>query len=113
MELARHRANQLLQPRLHRHVDVFVFAAELEAPSVDLIADSIQALDDGLGLFVRENAHGAEHVGMGLACADVFGVEAPVDMEGGVDLLHDLGGLRLKAPAPHFVCGHLVSFVVA
>ncbi len=103
VELARNRADQLLEPRFHRHVDVFIFAAELEEPAFDLGAHGVEARDDGFGLRVREDAHGAEHVGMSLACADVFGVEAPVEGYGGVDFLHDLGGLRLEAPAPHFV----------
>ena len=104
VQLARDRPDQVLEPRLHRHVDVFVFAAELEAAPLDLGAHGIEARHDGLGLLVAENAAGAEHVGMSLACANILGVEAPVEGDGGVDFLHDLGGLGLEAPAPHFVC---------
>ena len=103
VQLARNRPDQLLEPRLHRHMDVFIFAAELEAALLDLGTDGIEPRDDGLGLLVRENAAGAEHVGMGLACADILGVEAPVEGYGGVDFLHDLGGLRFEAAAPHLV----------
>ena len=106
VQLARDRADQLLQPRFHRHMDVFIFAAELEAALLDLGAHGIEPRDDGFRLLIGEDAHGAEHVGVSLACTNVFGVETPVEGNGGVDFLHDLGGLRLEAAAPHLI-GHL------
>ena len=42
VQLARNRPDQLLEPRLHRHVDVLIFAAELEAALRDLGADGIE-----------------------------------------------------------------------
>ncbi len=105
MKLARDRADQLLQPRFHRHVDVFILAPELEASTFDLFAHGVETGDDLPGLGFGQNTAGAQHLGVGLACADVLGIETLVERNGGVDLLHDLGGLRLKAPAPHFI-GH-------
>ena len=103
MKLASNRADQVLEPGFHRHVDVFVFAAEFETAVLDLGAHRVEARDDGSGFLVRKDAHGAEHPGVSLARANVLGVEAPVEGNGGVDLLHDRGRLRVETPAPHFV----------
>src|ERR1700733_9706676 len=46
---------------------------------------------------------------MGLAGGDVLPVEVTVEIDRGVDLGHDGIGLRLKAPAPHFVTAHDAS----
>src|SRR6516225_9017056 len=40
---------------------------------------------------------------MGLACGDVLPVEVAVEIDRGVDLLHDRVGTRAEASAPHFV----------
>src|SRR6185295_8118553 len=40
---------------------------------------------------------------MGLACRDVLAVKAAIEVDRGVDLLHDGAGTRRKAPAPHLV----------
>ena len=46
MKLPGDGANQLLQARFHRHVDVFVLSPELEAAKLDLLADGIEPHDD-------------------------------------------------------------------
>src|SRR3954470_4825774 len=40
---------------------------------------------------------------MGLARRDVLAVKAAIEVDRGVDLLHDGAGTRREAPAPHFV----------
>src|ERR1039458_3398151 len=40
---------------------------------------------------------------MGLGRGDVLAVESLIEIDGGVDLLHDGAGVRRKPPAPHFV----------
>src|ERR1700754_3796270 len=40
---------------------------------------------------------------MGLACRDVLAVKAAIEVDRGVDLLHDGAGTRRKTPAPHLV----------
>src|SRR6476659_2007398 len=40
---------------------------------------------------------------MGLGRGDVLAVEMPVDIDGGVDLLHDGAGARREPSAPHLV----------
>src|SRR5580704_5833473 len=40
---------------------------------------------------------------MGLGRGDVLAVKMPVEIDGGVDLLHDGAGAGRKPPAPHFV----------
>src|SRR5262249_17643105 len=44
---------------------------------------------------------------MGLARRNVLPVEVPVEIDGGVDLLHDGVGVFAEAPAPHLVAHDL------
>src|SRR4249920_1735378 len=44
---------------------------------------------------------------MGLARRDVLPVEVPVEIDGGVDLLHDGVGVFAEAPTPHLVAHDL------
>src|SRR5271165_7194472 len=46
---------------------------------------------------------------MGLGRGDVLAVEMPVEIDGGVDLLHDGAGTGSKPTAPHFVA-HRLAF---
>src|SRR5450759_977452 len=58
----------------------------------------------------RNDALLGQHVGMGLGRGNVLAVEMPVEIDGGVDLLHDGAGARREPPAPHFVA-HAVALI--
>ncbi len=60
-------------------------------------------MSDLRGIVRRDNALLRQHGRMGLGRGDVLAVEVPVDIDGGVDFLHDGIGTRRKAPAPHLV----------
>src|SRR3569833_82984 len=49
---------------------------------------------------------------MGLGRHDVLAVKMPVEIDGGVDLLHDGIGARGEPPAPHLVAHGLTSEVL-
>jgi hypothetical protein len=67
--------------------------------------DRVQAARDGLGVLRRDDALLGEHGGMGLGAGDVLAPQFLVEVDGGVDLLHDGGGAAAVARAPHPV-GH-------
>ena len=54
-------------------------------------------------IFGRNNALLGQHFGMRLGRRDVLAVKMPVEVDGGVDLLHDVTRARREPPAPHFV----------
>ena len=93
--------DQLLQPRFHVHVDVLERGLELELALVDLLADARQAVGDGVAVRLRQNALLHQHGGMGERTFDIFLVEALVDVDRGVYLLHDRSRAGGKAAAPH------------
>ncbi len=107
MKLACNRANKLVQTRFHGHVDVFILAPKLETAKLDLLANGVEAGYDLFGFLGGDDSAGAQHSRMRLARTNVFGIEAFVERNGGVDLLHDFSGFRIEAPAPHFI-GHRV-----
>jgi hypothetical protein len=55
----------------------------------------------------RNDALLAQHVGMGFGRGDVLAVQVPIEVDGGVDFLHDGVGTGGKPPAPHFVAHRL------
>src|SRR5947209_13493345 len=54
-------------------------------------------------MVTRDDALLCKHGSVGLACRDVLAVKAAIEVDRGVDLLHDRAGTRREAPAPHFV----------
>jgi hypothetical protein len=62
-------------------------------------------VSDLLRILGRDDAAFGEHRRMRLAGGDVLPVKLAVDVDRGVDLLHQRIGLLAEAPAPHFV-GH-------
>ena len=57
----------------------------------------------------RNDALLGQHVGMGLGRRDVLAVKSLVEVDGGVDLLHDGAGAGGKPPAPHLVAHDLTE----
>src|SRR5262249_13307759 len=55
------------------------------------------------GIFRRDDPLPGEHLGVCLGRGDVLAVEAPVDLDRGIDLRHDRVRLRREAAAPHLV----------
>jgi hypothetical protein len=60
-------------------------------------------VSDPGGIVARDDTLAGEHRRMGLACRDVLAVKAAIEVDRGVDLLHDCAGTRGEAPAPHLV----------
>ena len=68
-------------------------------------------MSDLAGIVGRDDALFGEHRGVGLARGDVLAEEVPVEIDGGVDLLHDGVGARAEAPAPHLVAHDTSTWV--
>src|ERR1044072_1460315 len=51
----------------------------------------------------RDDALAGEHRCVRLACRDVLAIKAAIEVDRGVDLLHNGAGARGKPPAPHLV----------
>ncbi len=96
-------ADQFAEPALDIHVDVFERAAEGELAALDLRQDRVETLCDLFGVVRRNDALLGQHVGMGLGRHDVLAVKSLVEIDRGVDLLHDGAGAGGKPPAPHLV----------
>ena len=103
-------ADQFGQPRLDIHVDVFELALEDESAIGDFLLEwppglrriaSASLLGDNA--FAASMRHGRREPAR--SCAG----EALVEIDRGVDLLHDAGGAALEPSAPHFVGGHAMS----
>jgi hypothetical protein len=96
-------AGDLLEPRLDIGMDILERRLERERPGLDLLQDAVEAGLDGRAVGLTDDALAHEHGRMRLRRRDVLGVEAAVEADGGVDLLHGGGRACGKSPAPHAV----------
>jgi hypothetical protein len=85
------------------HVDILALGREFEAAVLDLALHRVEPIEDGAAIRLGQNPLRHQHVTMGPAAGDVLPVEPPVEIDGGVDAGHDLGGGAGKASAPHRV----------
>ena len=97
------RPDQLGEPRLDVHMDVFQRPLELEPAALHLRQDRVQAGNDRLGVGRRNNALMSQHLGVGPACRDVLAKQLAVDVDRGIYVRHDGVGLRAEPAAPHLV----------
>ncbi len=101
MQPPRRRADQLGKAALDIHVNVLERALEDKRSRLDFALDLVQSGGDGVGVGLGDDALGGEHRDMGQRAGDVLGGELAVEVDGGVDLLHDLGRAAGESPAPH------------
>src|SRR4051794_28135769 len=98
-------ADNLAEARLDIHMDVLESARERECPGGDLALYLLEAPPNLRRVRMRDDPLFRQHLRMRLGAADVLRVEAPVEVDRGVDLLHHGIGARRKPAAPHPV-GH-------
>src|SRR5205085_192774 len=103
VELAADVAEALDEGALDVGVNVFQLYREGELAAVDLALDVVQGGHDLSGLVGAEQADLGEHAGVGLAGADVVGVQAAVEADRLGEGLDAVVGLAAEAAAPGFL----------
>ena len=71
-----------------------------------------ETLGDGLGVGGLDDALAREHGDMGQRAGDVLGGELAVEVDRGVDLLHDFGRAGGEPAAPHRVAHEISPWMV-
>jgi hypothetical protein len=104
-------AHQFLEAGLHIHVDVLELGLEGEAAVGDLALDRAEPVEDRVAIGLRDDPARRQHLGMRLRAADILRRETPVDVDRGVDFLHDGRGACGEAPAPHLVRTHPLPYI--
>ena len=107
MQPSRGGTDQLGQPALDIHMDVFQRALELEIALADFGQDRVEPLGDVLRIGRGDDAALGQHRGMGLGGGDVLGIHMAIDVDGDVDFLHDRIGALREPAAPHLVAHDL------
>ena len=72
-----------------------------ERTGLDLTENRLETVADRAHILLRQDAGFREHGRMREGAPDVLGREPLVEVDGGVDLLHDLGGPGFETAAPH------------
>ena len=96
-------ADQLGQARLDVHMHVFQLHRPGEVAAGDLAADLGQPPFDGQPLVLVEHADALQHSRMGQGAFDIDIGQAPVEVHGGGEGLHEGIGGFLESTAPHAV----------
>ena len=103
VQASRRGADEIGEPALDVHVNVLESAREREFARLDFALDLVQSSGDGVGVGALDDALFGEHGDVGLRPRDVLRREFAVEIDGGVDFLHDFGGAGYEASAPHLV----------
>ena len=80
------------KPALDIEVDVLERAREIEGAGLHLGLDLVEPARDLLGFLLVKDAGRAKHGDMGLGGLNIVTPQPLVEVDGGVYLLHDLGG---------------------
>ncbi|RMM68329.1 hypothetical protein ALQ75_05465 [Pseudomonas savastanoi pv. glycinea] len=75
--------NAIGQACFNVHVHIFQIDAPLEIAGLDLGLDGVQAVNDGVTLGVRQNAHLGQHRGVGDGAHDVVAIQTLIEGDGG------------------------------
>ena len=102
-------ADDLGEPGLDVHMDVFERARERERARLDFALDLGETLGDGVCVGGVDEALAPKHGEMRLGPRDVLGGELAVEVDRGVDRLHDLGRAGGEPAAPHRVAHRVVA----
>ena len=99
------------QERLDIHVNVFVIGRELHLPGFDIRQQVLQALGDGRGIRLGDDAGIPQHFRMGQRPLDVLAVHPLVKADGGIEIIDKGVGLLLEPSGPELHICHLVRIV--
>ena len=100
------RPDKLGQPRFDIEMDVLQRPLEDECALGDFARDRVQSFQDCLGVFFRDNALCGQHARMRTRAGQVLFRQSFVEIDGGGNLLHDLGRAAGETAAPHRVLDH-------
>ncbi len=78
VQAARRFADQLIQARLHIHVDVLELVAEGEGPARDLGFDGVQSAQNGVGVGLLQDALFGQHPAVGARTGQILTPQALV-----------------------------------
>src|SRR6185312_1739488 len=84
--------------------DVLMLDAEGELAALDLALDALEALRDRRAVGPRDDATFCQHSRVRDRAGDVLGIKPLVDLERGVDRLHDVARRCGETSAPSQVC---------
>ena len=93
-------ADEVGQPALHRHVDVFVHRKHRKGAGLELLLHRRQPLQDGGKVVGRQQPAGLQHPGVGPRPGEVFAPEHDVEGDRLVDVVERRGGARTKPACP-------------
>jgi hypothetical protein len=92
----------LVQPPLHRGVDVFVALDEGEGAILHLLAHRGEPAQQRPRILLGDGAGHAQHPGMGHAAGDVLAIQATIDGQRAGELLHRARRSAPEPPSPEF-----------
>ena len=100
MQLSSRLADRFGEPGLDVHMNVFEAGAELELPRLDPGFDVVEPGQDGVALVMAKKPHRRQHARMRPRPREIVSIEALVETDGRINLLHQRSGAVSEMPAP-------------
>ena len=102
MKLLAHIPQPLGQHLLNEHVDILAAEVECQLAGIQIVQNSLKAVDELLGLPLGDDALGAQHGGMSHGAGDILSVHPAVKVDGGIEVVRNTVGFAGGPSGPHF-----------
>src|SRR5215475_1326256 len=102
VELAANGANRLDQAPLDVHVDVLPAHIKRERAALDFRLDRLQAVYNGAGLLVGDNAALGQHPAVRDTAQNIVGIEPPIEQNRGGEVFDEVMRGLVEAASPGF-----------
>ena len=99
-------ADALGEHLLDEHVDILGGRVDLQRAGFEVVQNRLQAVDNRVGVGLRDDVLRAEHGRVRHGAGDVLAVHAAVKADGGIEVIRDLIGVSGGSSCPKFA--HMV-----
>ena len=102
MQLFAHIPQPLGQHLLDEHVDILAAEVKYQLAGIQILQNSLKAVDELLGLPLGDDALSPQHGGMSHGAGDILSVHPAVKVDGGIEIVRNAVGFAGGPSGPHF-----------
>ena len=89
VELLAHISQALGQHLLHKHMDILAGKVKFQRAGIQVVQNSLQAVDEGIGFLLGDNLFRTQHCSMGHRAGDILLIHLAVKANGGIEIIRN------------------------